>query len=206
MEESGTGIGAEISTRGTGNRLDHNSLTPSLTVGERRRPRLTPVTIGPHRDLVNPVTYSAAPTMKSVFSASTLRLAVLITSVLTAGLGSRGVAQSASPTTTLTLADAWSKAEAKSDQLIIAAARKDHARGGAHESGSLRRPRVTAFSAYDRTLRSEFEGVMGFEADSASPPSDDSAEIPFGSAHTYRAGLTASYMVFSGGRSLAMSR
>ena len=144
--------------------------------------------------------------MNSVFSASTIRLAVLITGVLTALPVARAIGQSTSASPALTLADAWAKAEAKSDQLVIAAARKDHARGSAHESGSLRRPRLAAYSAYDRTLRSEFEGIMGFEADSAAPTSEESAEIPFGSAHAYRAGLTASYTVFSGGRSLALGR
>src|SRR5688572_7496283 len=119
--------------------------------------------------------------MNGVFSASTVRLAVLITGVLAAVPATRAVAQASTPSRTLTLADAWARAEAKSDQLIIAAAQKDRARGSAHEAGSLRRPRLAAYTAYDRTLRSEFEGLMGFEADSAAPTSDDSAEIPFGS-------------------------
>jgi outer membrane protein TolC len=62
------------------------------------------------------------------------------------------------------------------------------------------------YSAYDRTLRSEFDGITGFAPDSSAASDQESAEIPFGSAHAYRAGLTASYMVFSGGRSLAQSR
>jgi outer membrane protein TolC len=106
----------------------------------------------------------------------------------------------------ITLAEAWARAESKSDQLIIAGAREDQARGSALESGSVRRPRLAAYSSYDRTLRSEFEGIAGFAPDSSAPSNEDSAEIPFGSAHTYRAGLTASYTVFSGGRSLAQSR
>ena len=67
-------------------------------------------------------------------------------------------------------------------------------------------PRLGAYSAYDRTLRSEYEGITGFAPDSTNTSDGESADIPFGSAHAYRAGLTASYMVFSGGRSLAQSR
>jgi len=122
---------------------------------------------------------------------------------------SAGIAQQAAVknvTLPLTLADAWARAEAKSDQLTIAGAREEQARGSALESGSLRRPRLSAFSSYDRTLQSEFEGVTGFAPDSTTSSSEDSAEIPFGSAHTYRAGLTASYTVFSGGRFLAQTR
>jgi outer membrane protein len=47
---------------------------------------------------------------------------------------------------------------------------------------------------------------MGFSPDTTAPSDEESAEIPFGSAHAYRAGLTASYTVFSGGRGLAQSR
>ena len=67
-------------------------------------------------------------------------------------------------------------------------------------------PNSRRSTSYDRTLRSEFEGFGGFASDSATPSNEESAEIPFGSAHTYRAGLTASYTVFSGGRGLAQSR
>jgi outer membrane protein TolC len=139
--------------------------------------------------------------------ASTNRLASFICFALIAVPASYGIAQQApAPRIPLTLAEAWARAEAKSDQLIIAGAREDQARGSALESGSLRRPRLAAYSSYDRTLRSEFEGVAGFAPDSAATSNEDSAEIPFGSAHTYRAGLTASYTVFSGGRSLAQTR
>ena len=106
----------------------------------------------------------------------------------------------------LTLAEAWARAEAKSDQLIIAGAREEQARGSALESGSFRRPRLAAYTSYDRTLRSEFEGITGFSPDSTTSSSEDSAEIPFGSAHTYRAGLTAAYTVFAGGKSIAQTR
>lgn len=139
--------------------------------------------------------------------ASTNRLASFICFALIAVPASSGIAQQApAPRIPLTLAEAWARAESKSDQLIIARAREDQARGSALESGSLRRPRLAAYSSYDRTLRSEFEGVAGFSPDSSATSNEDSAEIPFGSAHTYRAGLTASYTVFSGGRSLAQTR
>jgi outer membrane protein len=144
--------------------------------------------------------------MTSVYSAASLRLAA--SSIFIAGLAAPIARAAAQQTQTpLTLAEAWARAESKSDQLIISSARKEQARGGAIETGSARKPRLAAFSAYDRTLRSEFEGITGFAPDSNATPSDaESAEIPFGSAHAYRAGLTASYTVFSGGRALAQSR
>jgi outer membrane protein TolC len=82
----------------------------------------------------------------------------------------------------------------------------EHARGNALEARSFRKPRLNAYTSYDRTLKSEFEGFGGFASDSTAPADSESAEVPFGSAHTYRAGLAASYMVFSGGRGLAQSR
>jgi len=146
--------------------------------------------------------------MTRVHTASRIRLsfisilAVALTSPASTATGQQPV----TTTQTLTLLEAWAKAESKSDQLALAAARSDQARGSALETSSIRKPRLAAFSAYDRTLKSEFEGFGGFAADTTTSSDTESAEVPFGSAHTYRAGLTASYMVFSGGRSLAQSR
>ncbi|HUQ82847.1 MAG TPA: TolC family protein [Gemmatimonadaceae bacterium] len=145
--------------------------------------------------------------MTRVSPANRLRLSFI--SILAAALAQPAPAagqQPVTPTQPLTLAEAWAKAEAKSDQLAIAAARTDQARGNALEAGSFRKPRLGAYSSYDRTLRSEFDAFTGFTSDSSTNADTESAEVPFGSAHTYRAGLTASYMVFSGGRSLAQSR
>ena len=75
------------------------------------------------------------------------------------------------------------------------------------KSGSLRRPR--ACCVHRRTTG---RCAANSTESPASRPirrprqTSESADIPFGSAHTYRAGLTASYMVFSGGRSLAQTR
>ena len=142
----------------------------------------------------------------------TTRLPISLTLIASAAIASspafaqqRTASTPVTPITPLTLVEAWAKAEARSDLLVVSSARKDHARGTALEAGSSRKPRLAAFSAYDRTLRSEFEGIMGFAPDSTAPDAE-SAEIPFGSAHAYRAGLTASYTVFSGGRALAQSR
>lgn len=151
---------------------------------------------------------STARTMTRTTSASTLRLSIVLSLALATPIAA--VFSQQAPKTSvaqpLTLADAWAKAEAKSDLLVLAAARKDQARGNQLDAGSYRRPHLSAYSAYDRTLRSEFDGIAGFAPDTTASSDQDSAEIPFGSAHAYRAGLTASYMVFSGGRSLAQSR
>lgn len=144
--------------------------------------------------------------MTHTTTASSTRLLILFAGLAALGTPSTATTQQPAATAPLTLAEAWTRAESKSDQLIIAAARKEHARGNALESGSFRKPKLNAFTAYDRTLRSEFEGFGGFAPDTSAPADAESAEIPFGSAHTYRAGLTASYTVFSGGRGLAQSR
>jgi len=144
--------------------------------------------------------------MTRVSMAATARLVSILLLAGLATTGSAAGAQQVSTTRPLTLAEAWARAEAKSDQLALANARQEHARGNALDAGSYRRPHLSAYSAYDRTLRSEFDGIAGFAPDSATSSNDESAEIPFGSAHAYRAGLTASYMVFSGGRSIANSR
>ena len=146
--------------------------------------------------------------MTNVFTAVSFRLAS--SSFLLVGLAtsvSPAVAQQRpSSIGPLSLAEAWERAESKSDQLVISGARKEQARGSALETGSSRKPRLSAFSAYDRTLRSEFDGIMGFSPDSNASSDEESAEIPFGSAHAYRAGLTATYTIFSGGRAVAESR
>src|SRR5690349_20991996 len=145
-------------------------------------------------------------TLASSASPSRLALIAILTSVTLVGHPSASVAQQ--PVTArepLTLGEAWARAESKSDELVLAGARQDQALGNAREVGSSRRPHLNAYSAYDRTLRTEFSGFGGFATDSTTS-SQESAEVPFGSAHAYRAGLTASYMVFSGGRSLAESR
>src|SRR5215207_8039576 len=143
--------------------------------------------------------------MTRVSTASTSRLALLL-SIASLTLPASIAAGQQAPTIPLTLAEAWAKAESKSDQLAIAGARTDQARGNARQASSVRKPTLAAYSAYDRTLRSEFDGVNSFAPDTTATSSEDSAEMPFGSAHAYRAGLTASYIVFSGGRGLAESR
>ena len=145
--------------------------------------------------------------MTRVFSASISRLSTLLIIVAALTLtGARAGGQQSPTARVLTLADAWAKAEARSDKLVIAGARTEQARANALDAGSLRKPTLSAFSAYDRTLRSEFDGVTGFAPDTNASPDSESSEIPFGSAHAYRAGLTASYTVFSGGRGLAQTR
>jgi outer membrane protein len=142
-------------------------------------------------------------------SRATTRLAIPISVIAALAIAPSRLASQQGPTSAsgrLTLTEAWAKAESRNDYIAIASARSERAAGGALETSSSRKPRLSAFSAYDRTLRSEFDGLMGFSPDTTAPSDEESAEIPFGSAHAYRAGLTASYTVFSGGRGLAQSR
>jgi outer membrane protein len=114
-------------------------------------------------------------------------------------------AQDSRKTLSLSVDDALRMADVRSDAVAIARAKLDEARGRRLQALSTRLPQLAAYSSYDRSLRSEFEGIGGFGPDSTLD-GEEPPELPFGSANTYRAGLTASYTVFAGGRALARHR
>ena len=113
--------------------------------------------------------------MTRVFTATIRRLPVLLSLAALTIPGADAGGQQNPTTPVLTLAEAWAKAEAKSDKLVIAGARTEQARATALDAGSLRRPQLSAISAYDRTLRSEFDGVTGFAPETNASPD---AELP----------------------------
>ena len=109
---------------------------------------------------------------------------------------------------TLTLDEALTLAEKTSERVAIAAAGVSRADAGRALARSEALPQLNASASYDRTLRSEFEDL--FDA----PPSDepggddeiDFSNLPFGQANIYRAGLTFSQTLFTGGRLRAQRR
>ncbi len=67
-------------------------------------------------------------------------------------------------------------------------------------------PQLSASAAYDRSLASEFDGVFDNVATSAATAAEDPAadggleDLPFGRANTWRASLSLSQNIYSGGR------
>ena len=107
---------------------------------------------------------------------------------------------------TLSLDEALALAEKTSERVAIAAAGVSRADAGRALARSEGLPQLNASASYDRTLRSEFDGL--FEP----PPDDDGGDgvdfsnLPFGQANVYRAGLTFSQQLYNGGRIRAERR
>ena len=104
---------------------------------------------------------------------------------------------------TLTLDEALALAESTSEQVAIARAGVARAEGGRQLARSERLPQLNGSASYDRTLKSEFEGLFD-----APPPDDgvDFGELPFGQANVYRLGLGFSQLIYAGGRVRAQER
>ena len=98
----------------------------------------------------------------------------------------------------LTLDEALALAESRSEQVAIAAAGVERARGGQLRARSERLPQVFGSASYDRALASEFEGIFddGFFGDEGS----DELDLPFGRKDTYRLNLGFSQALYAGGR------
>ena len=110
-------------------------------------------------------------------------------------------AQAATPVTSpivLTLDEALALAEARSEQVAIAAAAVERARGGQLRARSERLPQLAGSASYDRSLASEYEGLFddGFFGGEGS----DNVDLPFGRKDTYRLNLGFSQALYAGGR------
>lgn len=101
----------------------------------------------------------------------------------------------------LSLEEATKRALATSDALYIARAESDRADGERRRAAGSRLPRLAAHSTVDRALRTEFDGLA-----LGAGPSGDEPALPFGSPTTYRAGLTLSQPLLTGGRIAAATR
>jgi outer membrane protein TolC len=106
----------------------------------------------------------------------------------------------------LTLDDALALAEARNESVLIAEADVRRARGVEGQARSQRLPQLTSSASYDRTLKSEFEGI--FDADSfgggGENGEDGFADLPFGQPNAYRLGLSFSQLIYAGGRERAL--
>jgi outer membrane protein len=137
----------------------------------------------------------SADRRSSVFASAALWLAV--------SLGTPAFAQGppapATPSRTLTLDEALSIAEKTSERVAIAEAGVSRADGGKLLARSEKLPQLVGAASYDRTLKSEFEGL--FDSDPTEPGGDvDFSNLPFGQANVYRFGLSFSQVLYSGGR------
>jgi outer membrane protein len=104
----------------------------------------------------------------------------------------------------LSLADALRIAETASEDIGIARAATDRARGEQLRARSELFPQVFASVDYTRTLASEFEDIS-FESDSGNGGFDFS-ELPFGQRNNWTLGLDVQQTLFAGGRVLAQTR
>ncbi len=105
---------------------------------------------------------------------------------------------------TLTLDDALALAEARNESVLIAEAGVRRARGVEAQAHSQRLPQLTGSASYDRTLKSEYEGL--FDSDSSSGDDNAFADLPFGKPNAYRLGLSFSQLIYAGGREHALER
>lgn len=118
-------------------------------------------------------------------------------------LRAQSPAAPAATTRTLTLDEALSIAEKTSERVAIAQAGVSRAEGGQQLARSERLPHLFGSASYDRTLKSEFEGLFdtGTTNPGTAPGSEvDFSNLPFGQANVYRLGLSFTQVLYSGGR------
>jgi outer membrane protein len=131
---------------------------------------------------------------------------------------------------TLTLGEALDLAEVNAEQIQIARAGIERAEAGQQRARSEQLPQLVAAAAYDRTLRSEFQGLFDqtpggppcppLNVDPAAPVDQrlveverflrcggnasggfaDFGDLPFGRENIYRGTLSFSQLLYSGGR------
>jgi outer membrane protein TolC len=110
--------------------------------------------------------------------------------------------EQAVPSGPLSLEQVLSLAEPKSESVSIAVAGVSRADGDQVRARSGQRPQLTGSASYDRALASEFEGVFDdFQLPGGGGGTEGGLEdLPFGRANTWRATLSFSQSLYSGGR------
>src|SRR5689334_11693116 len=90
----------------------------------------------------------------------------------------------------------------RSEGIEASRARVDRAEQQVRGAWSAWLPQIYGSASYDRTLKSEFEGLLPSAEGSnpTDPMTMDEPNLPFGSPNTYRLGLSASQQIWSGGR------
>ena len=131
--------------------------------------------------------------------------AAAVSALCLIGAAGTAFAQTSAPAArVLTLDEALSLAEKSSERVAVATAGVARAEGGMLLARSERMPQLFGAVSYDRTLKSEFEGL--FDADPADPVEPggggdvDFSNLPFGQANVYRVGLAFSQVIYAGGR------
>jgi outer membrane protein len=117
------------------------------------------------------------------------------------------------PAGPLTLEQVLTIAEAKSESVAIARVAITRNAGDQVRARSGLFPQVSASATYDRSLANEFQGVFdnidfGGGSGDGSDTGDggDLSDLPFGRANTWRASLSFSQNLYSGGRLGAQAR
>ena len=138
------------------------------------------------------------------------RLSALAAFALAGAVAGAAQAQSpqapAVPSGPLTLEQVLDIAEARSESVGIAQVGVTRTEGDAVRARAAERPQLSAAASYDRSLANEFQGVfdnIDFGSGSNNGSSGDSGslkDLPFGRANTWRATLSFSQNVYSGGR------
>jgi outer membrane protein len=107
----------------------------------------------------------------------------------------------------LTLDEALALAEVRNETVLIAEADVRRARGVEAQVHSQRLPQLIGTASYDRTLKSEFEGIFDADAIGGDDGGDNAfADLPFGQPNAYRLGLAFSQLIYAGGRERALER
>lgn len=130
-------------------------------------------------------------------------LSLAVTLAASAVVSAQAPAAPPAATRTLTLDEALAIAEKTSERVAIAEAGIARAEGGLLLARSERMPQLFGTASYDRTLKSEFEGLFdaGTTEPGAEPGGDvDFSNLPFGQANVYRLGLSFSQVIYAGGR------
>jgi outer membrane protein TolC len=141
----------------------------------------------------------------------TFRVSIVTALAAVVALAGAAHAQSpqvpAVPSGPLTLEQVLSIAEARSESVGIAQVAVTRTEGDAVRARAAERPQLSAAASYDRSLANEFQGVFdnidfGNGGNDGSTGTDDGslADLPFGRANTWRASLSFSQNVYSGGR------
>lgn len=108
-------------------------------------------------------------------------------------------------TPAMTLVEALRIAEARSETLAEARAGESRAEADRIRANSGRLPQVSLAGSYDRTLASEFSALLDSSSSSSTSSSSsdssvDFSKLPFGQRNVYRATVSASQSLYTGGR------
>lgn len=102
--------------------------------------------------------------------------------------------------TALTLDEALRRGSEAAESIAVARAELDRAHGQVAGARAGYYPTVQGSAAYQRSLRSEFEGISLFPSDA---PVEEDVQLPFGQRNTWRLGLVVSQPLFDGFRTAA---